>query len=1337
MQEKLMYISLRQSGDLHKELRARNRGFFFSTTLDQDPFMNTSLRNFIDMKTDGNFSCMLDTMLYKEKNRFHHFEKTDSLSCTFRGSLNVGLLRFNTAQVNLEMGEQVSPHTKFKNSLRLVGTFTESADLRFGIFKRHPGSCNHVRFLFAQNTPGYTGFFCAICNMFGIEKLVNVSISDKDLKFQVRGKMYNRFDVNMNCSSGILPWQNQVFNVEGQFDRNAGETDFVTTLKKELESYAKKSMSQAMNRKEAMDQTVERARVRLEKVLSLKKVALDELRRLNDNYVLAKQHFEMAKRTLKSLKVDTRNYSKDFQKLKLDLNNLCNVKQCDEVCQEGIYCTTCYEYITVKSKGMCPATCFRTEQRLIPPYSEVVHCDRQKCKRIHSTNGLFKRIFGDLIGGIVKAVLSIGITVVATALGTPPPVAGALGSGITTLLDTGRVDEVFCSASRGFLTGGIGGKSPIVIYKEAAKVSKKIAIKQTGIALARKGAGALVTKAISCQREQKDGHWKCKVVQVKCNKGRYEYEYEHIPYECKKSCVVETIARTIERSCCKNVACASFVVNTTCVVENVICKKARVNVLEKISKTKSQARNLLKDLEYARSNVSYWKMKMQKRYNRVLRQQRWFNMTMKSAHGLEKAYNSTIESKNRLEKLLSKPLKIMSLFTEQLTYADGIKIENIAFKTKVFPGNDNTLLPIFITIKSNGTLRQISTVFDFAQFNASLKSVSEEILADINTNVLSSSRKKRSVDIPVSLRDTLLFSLKKYHSYCAKFTNYHEVLHNVAESLYNLTSDHLFAQKTLLQSNHQALNVTSSVTSSLAVLNQTMTSQFALEESNYSNAHDYKNDLELSEAFELREDEMQQNYELLNSTSKLLMYNWFVTVEDMFNSSRMNYECSGMRDCIMHMLDSLLQMFSVIEDDAVDHIRQQIKNLEIQLKYLSNSINTTIEEGLKISSEILIILEKMTEVKLVCAQSPNITKQPEPMTEIGVGKVLVLNCNASGTALQYSWTFNGEILEDQKANVLIISNTSASNSGNYTCVVSNHIAKEKSIPAVVIIHLSPIITEQPVEYLPAVLSENDFLQFQVEEAGNSVSYQWWFKPDNSSLSFAPLPNETFPYINFSPMKAKDEGWYFCQVSNPYGVTTSQISFVKALSFTLPVPMAILSFSLDRHTQKINSSVQLPNFTGYDVFSFHVKEHILSRSTFSQSVHVENLRPINCVFEKIGNGSNGNVGICVWEFQYIGRNMTSNVTVDNDFKVNAGMVVNATQELSKTIEKFINATNNGSLSFSMADSIYFAKKNSISIHKYSLMCPKNQVLFQKDFKCGKIINLLVLDNPSQVIFQLQC
>ena len=1301
--------------------------------------MNTPLKHFVDMKTESNFSCFLDTMLYKENNPFNHYEKTDSLNCAFRGALKVGQLRFDTAQVNLLIGNKVGSNiTEFQNNLQLIGTFSLSEGLRFGIFKRHLGNCMKVRFLFARNTPGYTGSFCAVSNMFGMEEVVNVSISHNDVKFQVRGKMYNRFDGSMDCSSSILPWEDQVFDVNGQFERNAEETDFAATLKKEMESYAMNSISQAIKRIEAVDRTVQRARVRLEKVLSLKKIALSKLQQLTDDYALAQKHFETAKRTLESLTIDTRNYSKDAERLKMDLDNLCSIKQCEKACQEGIYCNTCYEYITEKSKGMCPATCFRTEQQRILPYSEVVSCDRQNCKRIHSTNGLFKRIFGDLIGGIVKAAISIVTTVVATALGAPPPVAGAIGSGITTLLDTGRLDEVACAASRGFLTGGIGGKSPIAIYKAAVKVGKKVAIKQTGIALARKGAGAVVGKFISCQREQKDGHWKCRVVQVKCKKGRYEYKYEHIPYECKKSCVIEIITRTIEKSCCKNVACASFVVNTTCVMENAICKKARIDVLEKIFKTKSQAKEMLKDLEYAKSNVSYWSMKMQKRHSRVLRQQRWVNMTLRSARSLEKTYNSTVESKKQLEKLLSKPLKIMSFFKEQLTSADGIKIKEIRFKAKVFPGGDNTLLPIVITVESNGSLWQISTVFDFGKFSASLKSVAEEILVDISANVFSSSRKKRSIDIPVSERDILLFSLKKYHSYCAKFTNYHDVLYNVAQLLYNLSSDHLLALNALLQSDKLALNVTSLIASSTSVLNQTMASKFALEEVIYSQNHDYRNDLVLSEVFRHREEEIQQNYELLNYTSKLLIYNWFVTVEDMFISSRMNYECSGMGDCIMHMLDSLLRMFSLVDADGVNHIRQQIKNLEIQLEYLSNSTNTTIEEGLKISTVILSVLEKIKELEVVCAQSPNITKQPDSITEIGVGKVLILNCNASGTALVYSWTLNGKTLEDQKANVLRIDNTTVSNSGNYTCIVSNHIAREKSIVAVVIVHPPPIIIEQPVEYLSVVLSEDYSLQCEVEETGKNVSYQWWFKPGdssssfkqvNSSSSFAPLPNETFPYLNFSPMKAKDEGWYFCQVSNPYGLTSSQISFVKALSFTLPVPTAVLSFSLSRETQKVNSTVQPSNFTSYDIFSSHIMQHILSRSNFSEAVRVENLRPVNCLFGKTKNGSNNNVRMCVWKFQYIGRNVTSDVTIDNDFKVNAGMVVNATQELSNTIEKLVNTTNNGSLSFSMAHNIYFAKKNSISIHIYSFICPRNQVLLQKDLKCGKTINFSVLDTTG--------
>ena len=1247
------------------------------------------------MKTNSNFSCFLDTIFYKGKNSVHYSEKTDSLSCSFRGTLKVGLLRFKTGQVNLLMGKQIGLNGTSENGIQLTGKFDESEDSTFGMFKRHPSSCLNVQFQFAQNTSWYTGSFCAICNMFGIKKSVNVSISHKDVKFQVRGKVYDRFDAKLNCSSSILlPWENQVFDVDGTFERNAKETDLVAILRKELQSYAKHFILQAVQRKDAADRTVKRARIRQENILPLKSAAVSKLQHLTRDYAVAKKHYETAKGTLKTIQMEARNYSKEVDGLELRLKNLCNIKQCNQVCQEDIYCTTCYEYITENSKGMCPATCFRTNQRRIPPYSEVVYCDRPKCKRIHSTNGLFKRIFGGFLGGIVKSLFSFVVSTVTTAFGVPEPISRAIGSGVTAFLDTGRVDHALCSASKTFSSG-----NNLIV----------------------RGLKTVASIPVKCQREQKDGHWKCKIVKVKCNKGRHVYQYENYPYECKKPCVIQTITKTIEKSCCKTMKCATLVPNVTCVVENTVCKKARLRALERISKTKSLAKNILQNLEYAKSNVSYWNMKMQKRYSRVLRQERWVNITLKSAYSLEKAYNSTIESKKELDILLSKPLKLMSLFNEQLTSADGIKLKEIRFKTKVSPANEEKLLPIDIRLEANGTQRQLSTVLDFAQLNTSLKSISEEIMVDITTNVIDSSRERRSVDILVTKPNTLLYSLKKYHSYCAKFTNYHDVLYNVAQSLYNLTSEHLLFEKSIFKNDHSAFNVTNVIKSSMTVLNKTMESNYELNDGNYSSAHDYENDLELLEALQLRKEEMRQNYEWLNYTSKLLIYNWFATVEDIFNSSRINYECSGMSDCIIHILDKLLQMFSKIEADGVNDVQQLVKILEIQLEYLSNSTNTTIEEGLKISTEILEILEKMKEVELVCAQSPNITKQPEPLTEIGVEKVLVLNCDASGSSLLYSWTINGKTLEDQKSNVLTISNTTVSNSGNYTCIVSNHIAREKSIPAVVIIHPPPIIIKQPVEYLAAVLSGDDSLQCEVEETSNNVSYQWWFRPVNATASFSPLPNEIFPYINFSPTKTKNEGWYFCQVSNPHGETTSRISFVKALSFTLPVPTVVLSFSLDRETQKVNSSFhdQPTNFTDYDVFASHILKRILLRNNYSKTLHVKNLRPIKCIFGTTKNEGNGNVEICDWEFQYIGRNVTSNVTIDNDFKVNARMVINATQELSDTIRRLVSAINKDWLSFSMAGNVYIAKRNTIAIRKYSLTCPRNQVLFQEDFKCGKL------------------
>ena len=1292
------------------------KGIFFKTTIKNNPFLNSSLDNFIDMSADRKLNCFLNTSIYKEKYNLEHIELTDSLSCVFRGILKVGDLQFPLMQLNLQIGTSFALHSQVtnanktqKNAVQLTATYIELENRTFGIFKRSPDDCKNIQLSLSRITPEFIGSFCAICSIFGIEKLVNITLTNKGIEFQVSGRLNNQYDASIHCSTDLLSWENQVFEVDGHFVGKKGENNLLGLLMMELDSYAINFLLQAKKRIKSVDLTVGRAHARLEKVLVLKSEAIQKMEELSSEYTYVNEKFKAVQRYLKSLEMKTLNFSKKVQELRLELDALCSAKQCTNICKEGVTCAPCYEYIIANSMGMCPATCLKTQQRLIPPYSEVAYCKTQKCKRIHNTNGFFKRVFGKFLGGLVKSALSFGITLLASPF-VSPPAAAAIGGGLTTFLDTGRPGEVICSAVK----SAVGAKFSESVKKGYVKYVPELINIEKESALVKFGAKAVVGNFIKCQREQKDGRWKCRVETEKCSKGRYEYEYQLVPYSCKRSCVVQNTTKTVEKSCCSRVSCASFVVNLTCVAENVLCKRARSDVLTKIYQSKSQAGDILKDLEDARSNFSYWSMRKEKHEGMLKRQRLLLKTTEKTVRSLQKAYNSSIESKNEIHTILSSPLQmIKSLLNKQHTSFEALKVTKIRFKTRVSTqSDDNHLLPIDITIRVNGTLRHILTVLDFALLNSSIKSISEEIIGNIIGKMSDTLRKKRSVETTEFETDKLFFSLKKFHEYCAKFTNYHKILHNVAKSLYNLSSEVLHLQATLIE---DSLNSSKLLPVTKSVLNQTLISHFGLETSNYSHVEYSINDLEMSEAIELQREATRQNYQQLNSTGKLVVYNWWAAMEDTFNSSRFSYECSGMNDCIAYILDSLVKMSSFNGINGIEKIRQQADSIEVSLEDLSHPDNITVGKAVKVSSGILTILSEMAELELVCAKSPNITKHPNSVTELSIGNDLVLKCNATGTALQFSWTFNGHVLKDQRSNVLTITNTSEGNTGNYTCVVSNHIANEKSLPAVVIIHPPPIIITQPVAYLAIVISEDDFLNCMIKDTGGNVSYQWWFKSINSS-SFIALPNETFSYLDFSPMKAEHEGMYFCQVYNAYGITSSRTSFVKAVSFTLPVPMAVLSFSLREVNKKINSSnVSLTDLNVYEVISSSILKHILPIKNVSDGIRVENLSPVSCELE--GKSINrSDIGSCSWEFQYVGRNMTCNDTIYKDFKINAGLVINATREVSETIERFVNATNNGSLSFSLAGHLYLVERNSIAVQKFALTCPRTQALVKEDFKC---------------------
>ena len=1245
----------------------------------------------------------------------------------FHGHIKFGPLQFPNLDIQLALRNSdcsKTTNSSQNNGIELTGEPNKTQRRKFGIFERSPGLAQKFRILIARDQDSNSSCsFQSTAQILGFKNLVSVDVSYKGLDFAASGKIHGLFGASMKCSASLAPWNSQIFTVAGELEDNSVRGSLKDSLKADLNKYAVQMLKKATSRVAAVKETEERAKVRLENVLLIRNNNMEKMQRIRKVYLVAEREFTSAMKDLTYLEQAAKDHFADVEDFNEDLHALCAVKECPDVCQEGVVCTTCYHDVIGKAMGMCSATCFKTEQRRLPPYTETVLCERPKCTRIHNTNGLFKMLLGKTLGGIVKGVLSFGITAVATVLGAPPPLAAALGSGLVTLVDTGRVDEVFCSITKGVVTSFIGGPSGSKVLKQLGKVSVKEGIKKTSVALGRNGVGVLVGKAISCQREQKDGWWNCRAEAVPCTKGRFQYEYERFPYGCKKSCEKERVTKTIKKSCCSTLPCATFIVNITCVAENALCNQARKYALDRISKTKAKAANILKNLSGARSNVSYWKIKKQRQHIKLLSASRSLNASQDVVWSLQKAYNVTVEARKRKLEILAKPLKLRELLDESQQSVVMVNIEHIRFNVKVSAGRDNTLLPISITFKSNGTRKTLPTILDFTRLNTSLRSIAKEILSISIGDLSSVSRKRRSVEgTRDSNYDQRFLVLKNYHRLCSEFRNYEQTLYDVVSSLQNMSSESRSLHENLRKRNKSLSFNISDVLTRFSV-NQTMALKLGIVPANVScMVNQLTSDPELSEANELKRESIQDGYEPLYLSKKLLVYNWYAIMEDIFNESSISIgnDCSGMEDCLMYTIDNLYEIYSDIDLPKAPQVREHIRAFKIKLTKLTQSVDTSVDDAAEISSEILTILRDMANVNEICASPPNVTEHPESFTEIGVGETLSLTCNATGSALVYKWIFNGNILQDQSTNVLLIKNTTVSNTGNYTCEVSNHIATDISIPASVTVHPPPSITAEPEEHLSIALKTAGSLRCLAESSDRNITYQWWFKSVNST-SFFPLQNETFPYLNFAPMKSTHIGWYFCNVANAYGSSISRTSFVKALHFTLPIPAVTLSLTVTRLTaHHTATAVQKLNASSYEEMRSRISE-LLSSVHRNQSARTPliNLHPVTCWLKNSWNNkSRDSVEVCRWEFRYMGKNATLNSTVKDEFEINARKVINASLDVKQEVGELVNATNNGSLSLSFDNQTYLVEKHSVSVQQFYLYCPRGQTLFQQDFNCGK-------------------
>ena len=176
----------------------------------------------------------------------------------------------------------------------------------------------------------------------------------------------------------------------------------------------------------------------------------------------------------------------------------------------------------------------------------------------------------------------------------------------------------------------------------------------------------------------------------------------------------------------------------------------------------------------------------------------------------------------------------------------------------------------------------------------------------------------------------------------------------------------------------------------------------------------------------------------------------------------------------------------------------------------------------------------------------NLTIRNQPIRQVVTGgssatfTVIVTSAEPIG----YQWRRNGVSIPGATSSSHTIPSVSSSDSGTYSCIVSDYDELLLSSGAALTVHVPPAITSQPSSL---TVLQNATAAFSVTATGTQApTYQW-------QLNGTPIPSATLASYSISSAQAANAGSYTCVVTNAAGSVTS-----SAATLTVNIPATITS-----------------------------------------------------------------------------------------------------------------------------------------------------------------------------------
>ena len=601
---------------------------------------------------------------------------------------------------------------------------------------------------------------------------------------------------------------------------------------------------------------------------------------------------------------------------------------------------------------------------------------------------------------------------------------------------------------------------------------------------------------------------------------------------CYKPCSEIVIAAPVTALCCVNLTCNSTEQDVECLSQNQQCAETREIVYSNLDEIERNATEILKSLDEAKRNETIVKLRLLRSKVNYNLAEKKFNESKRvytdAASALEIATGSFEEVKNEVQ--LTKLESLKDLSACGFVPPSFFEIESVSFDTTIITESPSQLaVDIVIFVVSQNITTTETLYIDFNNINASLKQGAVAIIEKLvlSQNSVFKRHFRRAANVFASNDNELQFQKK-----CADANNIIDYIKELNASIFTIAASTVSSISSLkgnVLELSKLINYSSSISNEEFTVDSQQISNIINRNLTYFNSTGIKKSEEIDELIKLMQEYVLSSQQLESELGNTLYQSWQAKMEDLHNQTKSaaGFPCIGFSGCLQTVVDMLNDLVSDIPINT-NGILSEFSNAAQSFMDLVLLQNYSIVSAVTNTQKIYDIASSPVITDYWCASVPRILVHPVEYLNTTENTTIALSCKAEVDQFtSYQWKKDGVQLVDQKNSTLVLTNITLSDSGKYTCVVTNQVGSTNSFNATVEVLRFPSFLLEPNDVYEYLGNLNG-ATFRCNASGSPYpGYRWYFQPKGEE-GFNEIPNSDQNVLVIVSPLPKHEGSYYCE-----------------------------------------------------------------------------------------------------------------------------------------------------------------------------------------------------------------